>query len=343
MIFSVKLFPNTIWGSTYQGDLRLLVDEIQTSGVQNIVVPMFQGSRLFFPEDPENASAAFNLLQLQRACHEAGIGFIPQAPVFQDPDTWENIQQYRPIDLQGQTTIPVSWYRPICPTNENYQKYRLDQIIQGMNAFQSPWLSLDFLHYPYLARLAEFEADPTALPKFCYCDFCRYNFLDYSGRANPLEDIEGWYNSRAEKITIVPVLLVEEFEKLGRKVQMIVELPPAAVPGAVENLRRLAGMDPVQWRGLIGVLSPHLHFYQLGESWRWGEDYLRELLEFGSFKIIPELDLPGRGASYNEIENLQQFIENLQTLEIEAITLFHWDLLTGNKAAIDLIKQFSNE
>ena len=343
MLFALKIYPQTIWGEAFQGNFEKLLDVISKLGISNIITPVFQGSRLFFPEINSDTpfDEKWNLLLFKKLCQERNIGFIPEFPVFHDPDTYERVQQYRPVSIRGEYEFPSSWYKPICPSNEQYRQYRLNLIFQALETFNPYLLNLDFLHYPYQPDIKAFEENGASLPMYCYCDFCRYQFLDYSGHANPLEDIDGWYGFRSENITLIPILIKEELEKKGAKSNIMIQLPPVTSPLMVEKLRRLAGQDLNQWRGLVDILSPQIHLFQFGDNLEWSFNYVEEILNFSDLRIMPEIDLPGASFDQEQLKVLKAAFSHFSKLGISAMSLFHAEMLFKSEKLQDLIKSFS--
>lgn len=330
MLFTVKLFPQTIWGKRYQGDFNALIADLQKCGIANITVPVFQGSRLFYPEEnSEKRNGAWDLLPLREASLEAGIGFIPQFPVYHDPDTYENIPQFRPVTREKQP-IGATWYKPICPSNETYRNFRVQLMNRAIKYFQPRIISLDFLQYPYLFGDTAFGT-PDSLPTYCFCDFCRQLFQNYAGSANPFDDIDLWFRWRAENITLVPVMLAEEIERTGQQISILAQLPPVHCPPAVEMLRRFAGQDLQQWRNIVNIVSPHLYIHQTGLESDWALEYLQEIRQSTGLEIMPELDLP-IGADASGKARLAECIESIASQNFQAISLFHWELLSENDA-----------
>ncbi len=343
MLFTLKLYPQTIWGETFRGDYEKLLDEILSCGIKNIICPVFQGSRLFYPEQKsqDQMKNPWNLLELQELCHARGVGFIPQFPVFHDPDTYENVPQYRPVNLKGETGYPSDWYKPICPSNEPYRQYRLNLIYEAMQLFHPPLASLAFLHYPYQPDVQSQDQNGTTLPMYCYCDFCRYQYLDFSGHANPLEDVESWYRFRAENLTLIPISILEELEKSGENVKILVENPLVSPPYVVEKLRRVTGQDFQQWRGLVDILSPHLPIFQLGSNIQWIDEYIEEFLNLADMKLMPEIDLPASTIPRPQLAPLRTVFDKLVDRQIETIALFHAGLLLQNEPVKELIQEYT--
>ena len=340
MKFAIKVYPETIWGPDYQGNFDLLLDQIVALGIDTIITPAFQGSRLFFPENPDEPKVGWNILPLQEKCQERQLGFIPEFPVFNDPDASDRLPQFRPVSLYGKTDIPASWYRPMCPSNEKYRQYRIDLIYKALHTFKPRLISLNFLQYPYLPGIFDFEDAETSLPLFCYCDFCKQQYQAYSGHTNPLENIMDWFLFRSENITLVQILLAEEIERSGLNTSTIVQIPSVASDMPVEYLRRVCGQDLTQWRGLAQIISPHVHVHQFNFAPSDVTNYLAALKLFEEMKMMPEIDLP-LIADQESQEAVGQWLGEFQKQNYPVISIFHWGLLAKNEVLQQAIKSFA--
>ncbi|MDQ7062694.1 MAG: hypothetical protein Q9P90_00440 [candidate division KSB1 bacterium] len=340
MLFTLKLYPNTIWGKHFIGNFNLILNHLQQLRIRSIIVPVFQGSRLFFPVEGGSENGEWDLTKFQHQCHDHNIAFIPEFPVFHDPDTFDTIPQYRPVNLRGKAEFPSSWYKPICPSNEPYRNYRIQLIRDAIKTFDPLLVSLEFLHYPYLPEIQAFDKDGTALPNYCYCDFCRYQFLDYSGKPNPLDAIDDWFQFRAENVTLIPILIAEEFEKTGKNGNMLVQIPPITPPQVLEKLRRSTGQYLKQWSGLVEVISPQFHLFQFDISLQWIESMMSEFKQLQKVRVIPEIDLPAK-ATPEDLKRLEEALNYFVEQQCDVVSLFHAEPLFNQKLVQKILEKFA--
>ncbi len=339
MTFSTKLYPNTIWGDHYQGDFHRLISDIRAAGISSVITPVFQGSRVFFHTEQDETPSPWDLRVFRDACQEQGLAFIPEFPLFHDPDTFDNIAQYRPVDTRGSAAIPQDWYKPICPSNEPYRTYRLDLIFKAIHELEPAVISLDFLHYPYFPGSDQYQQNPVNLPDFCYCDFCLYQYRDFSGVPNPQDDVEQWFLWRSENITLIPILITEHAEKQGMNLKIMAQMPSAPSQEYLEYLRRITGQDPRQWRDILHILSPNLHLNRFNVGPSWGLDIMENIRKHHGqdFAIMPEVDLPFVFDASEQDSRTGVLLESLKNTGTPAVTLFSWDLLRGDQGMIDKI------
>ncbi len=343
MNLATKLYPQTIFGEKYQGNFERLLAEIAAAGINTVITPVFQGSRLFFPDEKNGIDPQWNLLLLQGKCRETGIAFIPEFPLFHDPDTFDNIEQYRPVNAAGDHVQAGEWYRPICPSNTSYLQYRLASLFQAIACFDPAIISLDFIHYPYLAGHTAFQPATKSLPEFCYCDFCRTKFQEFSGQMEVEKFPDYWFQFRQATITYVLVLIAEEIERLGRQTKLMVQLPAIDAPGSVNNLQQVTGIDIEQWHNIVDILSPHLYTHQLSGKNEWAQIFLNETQAVSQAQIIPELDVPFYAVEAEENMQVGELIEDIRLSGFAAMSLYHWELLSENDILLDFLAELSEQ
>ncbi len=339
MTFSVKLYPNTIWGDQYRGDYQRIIADIRRAGISSVIVPAFQGSRVFFLTEQDEAPSPWDLRIFRDACAEQGLAFIPEFPMFHDPDTFDSIPQYRPVDIRGNASAAQEWYKPICPSNEPYRNYRTDLIYKAMRALEPAMISLDFLHFPYFPGSEQYRQDPASLPDFCYCDFCLYQFRDFSGVPNPQDDVERWYLWRSETITLIPILIAEYAEKHGMNLKIMAQTPAAPSQEYLEYVRRITGQDLRQWREIVHVISPNLHLNRFNVGPSWGLEIMENIKrnQGQDFALMPEIDLPLVFDASEQDDRSGVLLESLKNSGTAAVSLFSWDLLRNNQTLLDRI------
>ncbi|MCG3120831.1 MAG: hypothetical protein ALAOOOJD_03720 [bacterium] len=352
MNFAVKVYPRTIWGERYHGNFDQLTDEIAAAGIQNLIVPAFQGARIFFAQQFDPEPNPWSLLPLRELCAQKQLGFAVEFPIFNDRDTFDRIPAFRPQSPDGQTYPPDFWYRPICPSHLDFNQHRL-HLIEGATANLKPALALiNFLWCPFLPRPAfdtaetrsgteTWEEMGSRVPMFCVCPACRQNFTEVTGLANPLQDIEAWFAFRSEQIINVLADIEEVSQQSPAAPSLLLELPPIATPHFAERLRRLTGIHLEAIRRLSSALSPQLFYNEHGQSPAWPLAVLDELAAY-DFSLFPQLDFPELTA-FSE-DNLHEFVFLLQSLEtrkIGALSLFHWENIVPLPQVLNIVEQFS--
>jgi hypothetical protein len=341
--FAVKIYPRTIWGERYHGNFDQLTDEVAASGIQNIIVPAFQGARIFFSQQFDQESNPWSLLPLRQLCAKKNLGFAVEFPIFNDRDTFDRMPEFRPQMPDGKTYPDDAWYRPICPSHPEFNQHRL-HLIEGALAHLNPALALiNFLWLPYLPVTENWKEMGSQLPSFCLCPNCRQGFYEHTGLINPLQDVEAWFAFRAHQICEVLADIEEASNRLKAPPSLILELPPVAELHYGERLRRLTGLHLVAVRKFVSVLSPQFFYNEYGQPPSWPLAAINELAAF-DFSLFPQIDFPPLTAfSEDHLHELIFLLQAFETCKIGAVTLFHWENIVALPQILHIIEQFSSE
>ena len=343
MNFAIKVYPRTIWGERYHGNFDQLTDEIAAAGIQNLIVPAFQGARIFFTQQFDPEPNPWSLQPLREECAKKQLGFALEFPIFNDRDTFERVPSFRPQSPDGKTYPEEFWYRPICPSHFDYNQHRV-HLIEGAIENLKPALALvNFLWCPFLPAAEAWTEMGSQVPTFCMCPSCRQEFTERAGLINPAQDIEAWFAFRCEQM----INMLADIEEASRQSQaapsLLLELPPVATPHFAERLRRLTGIHLEAMQKLVTAVSPQLFLYEHGQSPTWPLAVLDELAAY-QYSLFPQLDFPDLTA-YSE-DHLHEFVFMLQSFEarkIGAVALFHWENIVNLPQVLNIIEQFSYE
>ncbi len=343
MNFAVKVYPRTIWGERYHGNFDQLTDEIAATGIQNLIVPAFQGARIFFAQQFDQEPNPWSLLPLREQCTQKQLGFALEFPMLNDRDTFDRLPELRPQGPDGVAYPQDFWYRPICPSHLEYNQHRL-HLIEGAIASLSPALALiNFMWCPFLPSIETWEDMGSQVPSFCFCPNCRESFFERTGLVNPLQDVEAWFDFRTEQMNEVLADIEELSTQSKARPSLLLELPPVATPHFDERLRRLAAVHLAAARKLVGALSPQLFYNEYGQSPAWPLAVLDELAAY-DFSLFPQIDFPDLTAfSEDHLHELLFLLQAFAVRQIGAAALFHWENLVHLPQVLNLIEQFSSE
>lgn len=340
--FSVKIYPQVIWGEKYRGNFESLVDDLVKAGISNIVVPAFQGSRIFFSQPMDSSGNSWSLLPLKKLCQERELGFAIELPLFHDRDSFEKIDELRPRSPTGESYPESGWYRPVCPSNENYAQHRLHLIHGAMNYFEPALVILNFLWYPYWPLGLDWELLGSQVPSFCFCNACKTRFSETTGLLNAAQDVEAWFAFRANMLADFLAEIEEGTQSLKTPPSLIVEVPPAPAPHFAERLRRLTGIHLLAWRNLVQVISPQFFYNECGRPLAWAFEVIKELQSF-EYSLFPQIDLPPAPSYKQEMRaELHAFLQSMESSGIGAVMLYSWDTLHSLPEVVRLIANFNS-
>jgi hypothetical protein len=341
--FAVKIYPRTIWGERYNGNFDRLTEDIVEAGIQNVIVPAFQGARIFFSQQFDQEPNPWSLIPLQRLCGQKHLGFAVEFPIFNDRDTFERLPDLRPQMPDGTSYPTDSWYRPICPSRLEFNQHRL-HLVEGAIANLNPALILvNFLWHPFLPIQEPWQEMGGRVPSFCLCPSCRQDFFEHTGLINPLQDIEAWFAFRADQICDFLANLDEISKQAKTRPSLLLELPPVAAPHFGERLRRLTGLHLLALRKLVNVLAPQFFYNEYGQPPSWPLAVIDELAAY-DYSLFPQIDFPDI-TTFSE-DHLHELVFLLQAFEVRKIgatTLFHWENIVNLPQVLNIIQQFSYE
>ena len=339
--FSVKVYPQIIWGDKYQANYPALVDDLSKAGISNLIVPAFQGSRIFFSQEVDATPNPWDLRQLRTACQDRQIGFAVEFPVFHDRDAFDKFAELQPRSPSGEVYETAGWYRPVCPSNEGYAQHRLHLIQGALRALQPSLALLNFLWYPYWPVRGGWPKLGSQASTFCFCDNCRHRFTEQTGLQNAAQDVEAWFAFRSNVLADHLADIEELTQALPAPPVLIAELPPVPTPHAAERLRRLTGIHLVAWRRLASVISPQLFYNECGQPLQWAVEVLDELKAF-EYSIFPQIDLPPASSFKTEMRaELHAFLKSIEALGIGAIVIHSWNTLHELPELVELFASFS--
>ena len=341
MNFSVKVYPQIIWGEQYQGNFEKLADDIKQAGISNIMAPAFQGSRIFSSQPMDESANPWSLLPLKKICRERELGFTIELPLFHDREAFEKLDPLRPLTPAGESYAETGWYRPICPSNENYAQRRLQFVDEALAFFEPVVVTLNFLWYPYWPVGADWETLGTQAPAFCFCEACRDRFSEATGLINAAQDVEAWFAFRANMLSGLLADIEELSQNRKSPPSLILEIPPVPTPYFAERLRRLTGMHLVAWRNLVQVISPQLFYGECSQPLNWASEVIDELQSFG-FSLFPQIDFPPTPTYKQEMRaELHAFLDSMELKGIGAVMLHSWDTLQALPELVSLVGAFS--
>ena len=354
MNFAVKVYPRTIWGERYHGNFDRLTDEIAAAGIQNLIVPAFQGARIFFAQQFDQEPNPWSLLPLREQCAQKQLGFALEFPILNDRDTFECLPEFRPQSPDGKFYPQDLWYRPICPSHFDYNQHRLHLIEGAINHLQPVLALINFLWCPFLpppafdsdeskAGVKAWEEMGSQTPAFCLCPSCRQEFAERTGLANPLQDIEAWFAFRCEQIINLLADIEEASKKTKALPSLLLELPPVATPHFAERLRRLTGIHLAAASKIVSALSPQFFYNEYGQTPAWPLAVLDELAAY-NFSLFPQIDFADLTAfSEDHLHELVFLLQAFATRKIGAAALFHWENIVNLPQVLNIIGQFSCE
>ncbi len=191
-----------------------------------------------------------------------------------------------PIDDQGASVAPATWFLGACPTDPGFRQFRLQalrELLAAVPDVDGVWM--DYLHWH-----AQFEDPYPIFVKTCFNDCCLAAFQTWSGCVLP----EGSVVERSKWIFMNVARLWEDWRvsilvDWAREIHQIVKTHnPRALVGNYqvawkdEDLggvrRRCPGLDIAAMAPWVDVFSPMIYHGRGGKS----PEYVRDYVEYFS-------------------------------------------------------------
>ena len=209
------------------------------------------------------------------------------------PEAW-------PIDENGHKAEQASWFMGVCPTNEQFRKYRMDQLRELLQSYDLDGVWMDYVHWH-----AQFEEPEPILPETCFCPSCLSSFeksigilipgISTTEKANWIlenKDPE-WRDWKCEVIQSWAIAM-RNIIKQEKPVALLGLFHCPWEDEAFEGARRrILGLDYDLLREAVDVFSPMVYHGRMGKAPGWVKENIewfnrRVKIEKGSYpKVWP--------------------------------------------------------
>lgn len=200
------------------------------------------------------------------------------------------------VNAQGESCLDINLYnrehyRWLCPSRDEAIEYLKDRVDELAEIDGLAGIHLDFIRYPdailpYGLHESRGVVQDKVYPlwDFCYCDVCREEFMEQTGRdpmdiENPTEDRE-WMQYRWDALVNMASEIASQIKSHGK-------IASAAVFASPEESRKLVRQD---WTGFrnMDILFPMIYhkFY----------DWEDEMIEVATREGVEELEERGSDA-----------------------------------------------
>jgi hypothetical protein len=117
-------------------------------------------------------SASINQEIMDRAKKE-GVRVFAEFPTLNGKGYVEDHPEAWPINERGERVTAASWFMGVCPTEQGFRRYRLQQLKDLIRKHDLDGVWMDYVHWH-----AQFEEKEPILPETCFCDGCLATFQD---------------------------------------------------------------------------------------------------------------------------------------------------------------------
>jgi len=125
----------------------------------------------------------------REAAHSHGIETFVVLPSFFDPDALDADSTLAAITSLGEPAVD-DWVRFVCPSNEEFRKRKIDEIVRIVREWQPDGISIDFIRHFVFWETVFPDTPADSLPNTCFDDRCMMAFQEATGVSKP-KSVEG--------------------------------------------------------------------------------------------------------------------------------------------------------
>jgi len=141
----------------YNPDFKQFVIDIKQNKINTVFTAIYEGEKAFYKSTIlKKSDTSYNLLNLRNLLKKNKIKFGAVCQIFFDPDEAVKNKDIVPVDQNGNNYY-VNWQKLVCPSDEKYRNYKLALLEEIAKKFHPDFLSLDFIRYPVVWELINFE------------------------------------------------------------------------------------------------------------------------------------------------------------------------------------------
>ena len=312
----------------YGGEMGALADELKEAGVTHVIVPVMENGTAYYPSDvlPQRWEYGTQLLAFRHALRRRNINFVALIPIFQDNYTYRSQPTLRAVDEFDSRTGSEA-LSAICPTNPDYQEYKLKAIDEVMLILQPNGIYLDKLSFPLEHSDICSDMLVAHSRNYCFCPSCLRSFSQHALIKLPknvsaaetnemiLNDYENaWNQWKTGVITTFMEKANIRIHLIDPECKIMLNILPWKEEEFNRGRQRLAGQD-------IKTLAPYTDNFILKTSCHIPDEKydairlsLLEELESTGTQIIPTIQLeidPPHSAEKDFQRSLQHFRHRL--------------------------------
>ncbi|CAN5208850.1 hypothetical protein BH23BAC1_BH23BAC1_32960 [soil metagenome] len=264
------------------------------------------------------------------------------------PDAW-------PINEKGEKASPADWFMGICPTDQGFFDYRMNQLKSILSKYEIDGIWLDYLHWH-----AQFETPEPILPETCFCNRCTKLFSEAMAISVPSGSISrkaqwilssadsSWRAWRSQIINYWVTEMKNEVKKSRPEALLGIfycSWFPSDYDGALYNI---LGLDVKTLAGIADVLSPMLFHMMMGRSVDWVQEYTLWLKNYTgntsgkNFRIWPIVQAHDHPGTISAIE-FRQVMLNGSEPPSTGIMMFSDQALIKNPEKVEVMKKLYQE
>lgn len=282
-----------------------LIKFFQKEKFNLVFLPVFEGDLSFYKSDIfKKTDTAFPLIDFRNELRKNYITFAAVCQVFFDASIIEKGKNLLPIDQNGNSHY-VNWQKLVCPTDSIYRKNKLDIIKEVLLKLKPDILSLDFIRYPTVWEITDFNTVKDSLRNFCFCERCILKFSEIihfdlenmSDKKMSIPEIilrdysSEWAKFKSKNITDFVKDVKEIILSINPKIKLALHLVPWSEDKLDNAIYWLAGQDIISLAEYVDIFSPMVYIEMIGEKPEYIKKLTQELKSKTQKDILPSVQI----------------------------------------------------
>jgi hypothetical protein len=330
----------------YGGEMGALADALKEAKVTLVVSPVLEHGTAYYPSDmlPQRWDYGTQLLAFRHELRRRNIRFAAHIPLFRDAYTYRLQPHLRAVNNYGSRTESEALYA-ICPSDTEYQNYKIRTIAEIMLILQPDVVYVDDLHFPLNPEEILTDHSGNHGRSYCFCPACLDAFGKETGMVIPLhlstaeiaarilnEQTETWAQWKSNVIGSFMDRMEKTIHAAHPECRIMVGLLPGTNDESIAMQRLYGGQE-------IKVIGKYTDYFFLSVACTSPEDYytaqtvLNRAAGSSEFRLIPRFDLyqnPANGA-----ENERHFQRSMKQFR-QNLLVHDWDYLLKNRNYLNI-------
>lgn len=329
----------------YGGEMGALADELKSAGITHVIIPVFKDGTAYYPSDvlPQRWAYGSDLLAFRHALRQRNIKFVAKVDIFKDNYTYQSQPELRAVD-EFASSRQSEALAGICPSDKEYQQYKLDAIHEVMLIFQPDGIYIDNMSFPMEEGDICSDMQITHSRQFCFCANCVNTFVQHAQIELPQHlsghDLNTWIleNNEQTWISWKTGLLTGFMERahkiiknINPQTQIILNILPWEETEFSYGRQRLAGQD-------VRTLAEFTDNFTITTSCQTPTSRYNEIrisinneINNSNSEIIPTIELRRNHKQNNE----ENFKESLRYFK-DRVIVSDWGYMLKNRRYLNI-------
>lgn len=326
-VYGIKIYE-------YDGDFSELFEEWKSIGINTV-----------FASVELNTDETFRSLALKYSITRFVI-----LPTFYDPDVLKEHPEWYAITSKGEKAED-SWVRFVCPSCEEFRRYKVDYIARITRELNPDGLSIDFMrHFVYWEQVYP-DRTPESIMNTCFDSRCIESFQDDTGisipeNLNTPDTRAAWIfeNHLAEwsewKCGLIASML-EDIVSEAKKIKPDIKINIHTVPWRRKDfngaIKIVAGQDFSKLSQLADYLSPMTYSHMVRQPPEWIHSVVEDIADQAVCQVVPSIQVG------NDAFTLDQFTIALDASLMppsQGVVFWSWDALARSPEKKETVKKY---